>query len=263
MRLDVQTLLFFHNSNWFYPFWALLFSISLMLLWFYKEKWRKGFNVFFWPILLAVVIVYCPLLAKILVPRFMDSAAEYERLAWLFFEVPLMSYVFIMLTTEFKERKNALIFAMAFLALLFFFGSPDNRNYFKKADNPYKISQDAVTLCNKINALSPQGPVVLSVQLSSIDRYYYGDQLDGALYYGIRMYESRFRLKYNCIPKEQYSQDNFQLSNDLPADIDYYLCPKADNLYRELNRLGYIYVDETENFAIFHNEQKPTNGEGS
>ena len=259
----MQTLFFFHNSNWFYPLWAILFVISLILLWYYREKWHKGFDAFFWFILLSVIVVYCPLLAEVLVPRFMNSASEYERLGWLFFEVPLISYVFIMLAKEFKSRKHTIIFAIAFLGLLFFFGSPDNRNYFKKASNPYKISQDAVEICQKIDALSPQGPVILCVQLDSITSYYYGDHLDGALYYGIRMYESRFRLTYNCISKEQFSQDSFPLSKNIPSDTDYYLCPKVRSLYHELERLGYHYIDESENYAIFRNEQKLVNGEAS
>ena len=258
----MQDILLLHNSKWFYPVWALLFVLSLALLWFNRKKWRQGYDTFFWLIVLAIVIVYCPLLAKALIPRFLPSYGEYERLSWVFFEIPLLSYMLIMLTKSFSTQKIRYIFVAAFLSVLVLIGRPDNRNFFQKAQNQYKISPDAVSVCNKIDALSPDGPIVLCVQFGYWAPYYSGNGTDGTLYYGIRMYDSRFRLHHVYVPPERYSWDVFKISDDLPADIDYYLCPKVDVVYRELERLGYTYVDESENFAIFQNQNKQENEKG-
>ena len=259
----MRSIFLFHNSKWYAPIWALLFALSLILLWFNRKKWSKGYNTFFWISTLSIGIVYCPLFARILIPRFLPSFAEYERLAWVFFETPLFAYIFIMLSQEVREKRTQKMFITTVLLVLLFFGSPDNRSLYSKPQNKYKVSQDAVVICNKINHMSPQEPIVLCVQLESSVPYNSGNGIDGALYYGIRTYESRFRLRTTFIPQEVYAQDDFYFVNELPADIDYYICPKADNVYRELNKVGYEYVDEAENFAIFHNQNKPSDGEGS
>ena len=259
----MQNIFLLHNSKWFFPFWALLFVLSLILLWFSRKKWRQGFDTFFWLIILALVIVYCPLLARILIPHFLPSYGEYERLSWVFFEIPLLSYVLIMLTKSFSSQRLQRLFVAAFLTVIILIGSPDNRNFFQNAPNQYKISPDAVSVCNKINSLSPKGPVILCVQFGYWAPYYSGNGLDGALYYGIRMNESRFRLRHVYVPPERYSWDVFKIADDLPTDIDYYICPKEDIVYRELERLGYKYVDESENFAIFKNQNKQEGEMGS
>ena len=259
----MQTIFMFHNSKWFAPTWVLLFTMSLILLWYQRDKWKKAYDTFFWLIVLAVIVVYCPVLAKILIPRFLPSFAEYERLSWIFFEIPLISYVLIRLTNGIAEKKTRYLFAACVLVVLVLIGSPDNRNFFRKAQNQYKISQDAVAICDKLNTLSPKGSPILCVMLNSHNSYWFGSGQDGNLYYGIRMYESRFPLLYHYASSEEYAQDDYILANSLPAEIDYFLCPKNDNIYRELERLGYSYVDESENFAIFHNGNAIQNGGGS
>ena len=259
----MQTIVLFHNSKWFSPIWALLFAMSLLVLWYQRDKWKKAYDTFFWLIILAVIAIYCPLLAKILIPRFLPSYAEYERLAWVFFEIPLISYVLIKLSENISDKKSRYLFVACILIVLVFIGKPDNRDFFKKAQNQYKISSDAITICQKMDDISPDGSPILCILLNSHDSYWFGSGLDGDLYYGIRLYESRFRLLYHYASPEEYAQDDYRLANQLPSDIDYFLCPKVNNIYKELERLGYTYVDESENFAIFHNENKSQNGEGS
>ena len=232
-----------------------------MLLWFRRKKWKTGYNTFFWVVVISVGVLYCPVFANILIPRFLPSFAEYERLAWIFFDVPLLSYVLLMLTEDFYKPRDRYLFVAVFLAVLILVGSPDNRNFFEKPQNRYKISQDSVDICNKLNDLSPKGSVVLCIQLDSIRVYRSGTGLDGTLFYGIRAYESRFALRRRYVAHELYEQDGFVLADELPADIDYYIAPKADQVYRELERLGYTYIDESENFAIFRNMSKQPNGE--
>lgn len=257
------TIILFHNSKWYSPVWALLFAMSLLALWCHRDKWKKAYDTFFWLIILAVIVIYCPLLAKVLIPRFLPSYAEYERLAWIFFEIPLISYVIIKLAERINNKKTQYLFVACVLITLVFVGKPDNRDFFKKPQNQYKISQDAVTICKKMDSISPEGSPILCVLLNSHDSFWYGSGLDGDMYYGIRIYDSRFRLLYHYASPDEYSQVNYRLANELPAEIDYFLCPKVDNIYKELNRLGYTYTDESENFAIFHNENKTQDGDGS
>ena len=252
----MQTVVLLHNSKWFSTVWAVLFVLSLILLWSYRKKWNTGYNAFFWIIVISIGILYCPVFANILIPHFLPSYAEYERLAWLFFEIPLISYVLLMLAAEFTEKRDRYLFIAVCLAILLLLGSPDNRNLFRKPENQYKISQDSVDICDKLNSLSPQGQIVLCVQLDSVDVFRYGNGLDGQLFYGIRTYESRFSLRRRYVAPERYQQDGFVLADELPNDIDYYIAPKADRVYRELDRLGYTYIDESDHFAIFFNQNK-------
>ena len=247
----MQTIMTFHNSKWFYPLWALFFTLSLILLWWRRKDWQRGYLSFFWLIVGSMVIVYCPLVANILVPRFLPSWGEYERIAWVFFELPLICYIFIKLSDDIKEKKNRYLFIVVFIIILVFFGSPDNRNYFAKPQNRYKISQDAVTICDRIDSLSPDGQIDLCVLVSSPNAFKGGTGLDGTLYYGIRTYASRYTLRYVSVTQEEYSQENYQMNVDIPADTDYFICPKSKVLYRELDRLGYSYIDESEHYSIF------------
>lgn len=250
----METIILFHNSKWYNPIWALLFTLCLVLLWVYRKRWEKGYDAFFWFIIVSIGVVYCPLLANILVPRFLPSYAEYERLSWIFFEVPLISYVLIKLAMEIKNKKKCYLFVACFLVLFVFIGSPDNRVFYQKPENKYRVSQDAITICDKLDELSPKGPIVLCVQLENARNYQTGSGLDGMLYYGIRTYGSRFRLQYVDIHPERYEEGEFTLNEELSENIDYYLCPKVEKIYQELVRRGYAYVDESENFAIFRNQ---------
>ena len=201
--------------------------------------------------MISVCLLYCPVFADLLIPRFLPSFAEYERLAWIFFEIPLLSYVLLMVSEDFTKPRDRYLFIAACLAVLILFGGPDNRASFQKPLNRYKISQDALDICNKIDKLAPQGDIVLCIQLDSVNKALSGTGLDGTLFYGIRTYESRFNLRRTYISPESYEQDGFAFAEELPDDIDYYIAPKVENVYRELERLGYTYVDESENFAIF------------
>ena len=247
----MQTVVLFHNSKWYSAIWALLFALCLILLWFRRKQWKTGYDALFWIIMISVCILYCPIFANTLIPRFLPSFAEYERLAWIFFEIPLLSYVLLMLSKDFTKPRDRYLFISACLAILILFGGPDNRASFQKPQNRYKISQDALDICNKIDKLAPQGEIVLCVQLDSVNKALSGTDLDGTLYYGIRTYESRFNLRRIYVSPEDYKQDGFLLAEELPDDIDYYIAPRVENVYRELERLGYTYVDESENFAIF------------
>lgn len=247
----METIITFHNAKWFYPIWALFFALSLILIWWRRKEWQKGYATFFWLVTGAMVIVYCPLLAYTLVPRFLPSWGEYERLAWIFFELPICVYAAMNLSEDLESKKSRRLFLLAVLAILIVFGSPDNRNYYSKPQNKYKISQDAVTICDKIDALSPKGKANVCIMLDSADAYRSGNGLGGTLYYGIRSYESRILLTFIAVSPEEYLQDNYTMSVDIPSGTDFFISPKTNTVYRELERLGYTYIDESENYSIF------------
>lgn len=259
----MQTIILFHNSKWYISFWILLFSLSLMLLRYRRKYWKEGYDSFFWLIICSIIVLYCPLLADILIPRFLPSYAEYERISWIFFMTPLISYVFISLANDLSKTIYRYLFVASFLAVLLLMGSPDNRNFFQTPENQYKISKEAIDICNKLDSLSPENSLTLCMQLDSEKSFDSGNDLGGVVYYGIRSFESRFSIIHKLISPEQYKQNGFKLTVDLPNYIDYYISPKADNIYKELERLGYTYVDESENFAIFQNLNKQESDEGS
>ena len=259
----MQTIFLFHNSKWYSPVWALLFAISLVLLWYRRKQWRKGFDSFFWLIVLSLLIVYCPLLANILVPRFLPSYAEYERLSWIFFEIPLICYMLIMLSKEISTKKNRYVFVATIIAFFILIGSPDNRAFFQKPLNQYRISPDAITICEKLTEIGSTDKTKIYVQMDSSYAIQTGYGPDGMLYYGIRMYDAKYQLGYVHIPTDDCAQEDFWYPFSLPSDTDYYLCPKVEHLYQEMERIGYSYVDESDNFAIFHNDNALESGEGS
>ena len=260
----MQTIIMFHNSKWYSPIWATLFALSLFFLWANRKKWHTGYDAFFWLIVISVGIIYCPLLSKALVPRFLPTYAEYERLSWVFFEIPLLSYVVIKLAKRIVSKKYRLLFIAAFLIVLTIVGSPDNRNFFDKPKNHYKIPQDSLVISNKLDELSPDGYLAVCIQVNSVNAYSYGAGFDGAFYYGLRMYNSRLKLRYVVVSQKQYNNPNFTLSDSLSQNkhLDYYICPKAKTIYDELKRLGYCYIDESEHFAIFYNLNKKKAGPG-
>ena len=252
----MQSIVLFHNSKWYMPIWVLLFVLALITLWLQRDKWKSGYNTFWGLITVSLLIIYCPILSRILIPRFLSSFAEYERLAWIFFEIPLISYVLIMLSKEFSSKKRMYLFMAAFLGIFLLFGSPDNRVFFQTPHNKYKIPQDSLELDHILEKGNSSEHIVVCMQLHSSKAYSYGAGLDGSVFYGLRMKETRYLMRYKAISPKEYETDDFSLSDGLPLDIDYYICPKEESIYRELERLGYVYIDTSENFAVFFNPNK-------
>ena len=247
----------FNNSKWFSSLWALLFAFCLILLWWKRKQWQTGYKALFWTIILAVMIIYCPLLASFLIPRFLPGYPEYERLAWVFFEIPLISFVLIKLAQELKTKKDKTLFGIVIVIILILIGSPDNREYYRKPENVYKMSGDALTICTMIENDTDKPSPLLSIQLKSPKSVRAGSSTDGRMYYGIRHYDSSFIVKPRYISVEDYNKSGFSYNNKtLPVDTDYFIAPKNDHVYKALERKNYVCIGESENFGVFRNESK-------
>ena len=257
----------YHNFQWYFTVWLMAFLVCVMILWYKRGEMKRGKDMFIPMIPLAAIVVYNPLTAALLVPRFLPTYLEYARLAWLFFVIPVIAYVTVMLQKSLEGKLRRFLFVAAVLFTLFLFSNPDNRRFFVKAQNPYKISQDALDACALINADSAKAvdaeaggasdsdarDIDVVVQTRSHD--YPRDNMgaDGRLFYGLRQYENRYNVFGRVVPKGYYTDPARDLSEQATPDTDYYICPKSRALYKKLKNLHYSKIGETENFAIFRN----------
>ena len=293
----IQELIKFHNFHWYSPVWLMLFLLCLAVLCLAgrgpgssaahrpvdpgtdnsrhrraagdgSDPWRHGRRMFLPLVPLAILVAYCPLLMKILVPGFLPSYLEYERLTWLFFEFPLMAYVVVTAAGILRQdapgrssgsRGSAArsaeltppLLILAFLFVCFLFSQPDNRRYFTKPENPYKISQEAVDACDIISRDNDGAKAVVCVQLDH--SFVRQDDLNtgSLIYYGIRQYDARYEMCRKIIQPRAYREADFTMDGKIPEGTDYYLAPKVKKISRELRRLDYTKVGETSNYNVF------------
>lgn len=266
----MKELIKFHNFHWFTPVWLILFLLCLTLLYFAgregndgsgRSGWQRGREAFLPFVPLAMLVAYCPLTISILVPGFLPSYLEYERLTWLFFEFPIIAFVIISLKNDLKAPAGSehdlrlkavrFLFVAAVLFVCFLYSQPDNSRYFKTPENPYKISQEAVDACDIIRNDNGGAPAKVCVQIKR--SFVRQDDLskESLLFFGMRQYDARYQMRKKIIQPKAYKRDGFTMKEEALTGYDYYLAPKVKVITRELKRLGYARIGATEHYNVF------------
>ena len=78
--------------KWVSPGWFVLYAITLFVILFYRERFSKDTRLFAIAMLLIFGILWNPLLANYLIPKYMNNAKEYSRIGWSLLTVPVIGY---------------------------------------------------------------------------------------------------------------------------------------------------------------------------
>lgn len=247
----------FHSLKWGSAVWLTIYLCCLLLLWYKRKEWKEGYDLFFWLTVGAMLVAYCPLTYKLLVPGFLLGFGGYERLGYVFFVIPVIAFTVTALARGQRSRAKRALFLAACAVLLLTIGRVNNWQWFNKPQNPYKIPQEAIETSEMIREDTGDEYVKVSVQLTQ-DLRRKSDQYDDyLLYYGIRQYESNLYLLSCIVPRKLYDDPALTLDGMLNLKTDYYVGPKGiDSVERELDRLHYVQIGETEHYRVFRNQMR-------
>lgn len=247
----------FHSLKWAAPAWLLLYLSCLLLLWYKRKDWRSGYDLFFWIAVGGMLVLYCPLTFKALVPRFLPDFGEYERLGWVLFVIPVIAYTVTAFARAQASQVKKALFLCVCAVLLVIMGRPNTMHWYQRPESKYKIAQDAVDATDIIREDAGDERVTVSVQLISNLRRKDDHDPDFRLFYGIRQYEYNFRLRRCIIPPKDYDKEDLSLDGVLYRKSDYYIGPKdIGPVTRELDRLGYVPIGETDHYRVLRNQQR-------
>ena len=247
----------FHSLKWGPAIWLVLYLSSLLILWLKRKQWKEGYDLFFWLAVGGILVVYCPLTYKLLVPGFLPGFGEYERLGYVFYVMPILAYTMTALTREQPTRRRRTLFVAALAALLLTVGHLYNWQWFVKPENPYKISQESVDVVQVIREDAGDIHLFVTMQLNSSLRRKSDQYEDYLLYYGIRQYEAQIHLLKCVVPPDTYDDPGFTLTGKLKRYSDYYVGAKGvDCVTSELERAGYVPIGETEHYRILRNQKR-------
>lgn len=129
---------------------ALFFACLIYLLVQKKDK-EKRYLFLGYP-LLFFVICFCPLTAKVIMD-FCIGETVYWRMFWLLPTVVITAYTAVQVIMQAEEKKKRYLLLMAMLLAVGMTGSVVyNGTIFARKENPYKLPQDVVDICDIIEA---------------------------------------------------------------------------------------------------------------
>lgn len=222
--------------------WMLAYILSLVFLFVMrKNKMRNGYRAFFLYTLFISFVIWNPFFIKFIRAHFFYGLIEYGRFSIVLMIFPVIAYVITIMYDEGKrrnERMTLLLLIILFLA----FGRIDVFNQTIKAENIYKVSDEAVKIVDAIESDSNdsdiRGAYVVSGNhdlLNDFDR-------ETRLYYSIQQYETRLSCTFACYKEEEIENDNFSLTISL-GDMNnykYIICAKNEKIIDQVEANGFI-----------------------
>ena len=213
--LDLTMLQSINELYWHEPFYAIMYVvclISLAAFWKTMKRGRRFFLLF--SVFCLVIFIYNPVFVNLITKYLLRIDRVTVRLFLLLPIFSTESYVFTSLirASHKKSRILALALAIAIVSMLFAFGvTPYQRekvgygvDMYALAENPYKIPQEHIDICDTIlNDMDGE-----RTTLSLYEFHGYNDT-GGTLNYSVRMYTSRIQLS-TLISLADYSELSFE-----------------------------------------------------
>ena len=120
-----------------------LFIISMLFLFFFRKKWKKAYETYFWHIILLYVLLLAnPFTLKLFLESYFPGDAELVRLYILLPVGFVIANVLTEIASEMNGRKKVLVL-MIFIAVLAFSGKGImETGYYIKPQSIYKVNDD-------------------------------------------------------------------------------------------------------------------------
>ena len=261
--------------KWIYAGWIVMYAISLFLLFKNRNNWDIKIKKVITLIGLSILLFFCPLTVKLLYGRILPGFAEYERLSWLFFMAPVMSYTFVKIIDGLR-KKQQIKGAIAFIVFCFILSaSPLFTRAYKETENINKVPDYVIEVSDAITNDSncygddtlfgvrqvasdkngkPIKPTVL-IQIDNVINGWAGNDL----FHGIRQYTSAPILRRKIITGDEYNSDSFSISKyDNLLKYEYFVCTNNENLRKQAESYGFELIEELEDYVVYKNTNEFT-----
>lgn len=243
--------MFWHS--WFYVVLYFGCLISLAIFWKQMRRGRRFFLLF--SILCLVLFIYNPVFVNLIEHYLLRGDKVIVRLFLLLPVLLTESYVLATLvsSTMSKNKVLSILISLAIVVLLFYFGiTPWQReengwdaDMYMLAENPYKIPQEHIDMCNMIlDDMDGERATLCMYEIHGIN------DIGGTLNYSIRMYTSRIQLD-SVMDAESYGvlsyEDRSEFWNSYLSEISrnttdntrvYFVFPIDDNRIDDLIDFG-------------------------
>ena len=261
--------------KWIYASWAVMYVVSLFLLFKNRNSWDIKIKKVITLIGLSILLFFCPLTVKMIYGRILPGFAEYERLSWLFFVAPVISYTFVKIIDGLR-KKQQIKGAIAFIVFCFILSaSPLFTRAYKETENINKVPDYVVEISDAITNDSncygddtlfgvrqvasdkngkPIKPSVL-IQIDNVINGWAGNDL----FHGIRQYTSAPVLTSVIIPEDAYSAELFNISKyDNLLKYEYFVCDNNTNLRNQAELFGFELIKEVDDYVVYKNSNEIT-----
>ncbi len=260
--------------KWIYAGWAVVYVISLFLMFKNRNSWGINVKKVIVLIALSVLLFFCPLTVKLVYGRMLPGFAEYERLSWLFFVVPVISYTFVKVIYGLKKRQR-IKGIIAFITFCFILSeSPFFTRYYKGIENNNKVPDYVIEIGDAITedggcydgtlygvrqvAKDDKGNWIKPKVLFQLDEQYnihFGDDLR----YGIRQYASALVLSEVVIPESTYNSSSFNLAEYANLlNYEYFVCSDNEYLRNQAEECGFELLKEVDDYVVYRNGKEVT-----
>lgn len=161
-----------------------LFFACLIYLAVQKKDKEKRYLFLGYP-LLFFIICFCPLTAKVIMDACIGETV-YWRMFWLLPSVIVTAYVGAEVIMQMEGKKKRFLLLAAMLLVVGMTGSVVyNRTVFSRKQNPYKLPQDVVDICEIIEADAEANGIAQKKLIT-----------DNSLISFIRQYDARILMPY-------------------------------------------------------------------
>uniref|UniRef100_UPI003FEE0EA3 hypothetical protein n=1 Tax=Roseburia sp. TaxID=2049040 RepID=UPI003FEE0EA3 len=237
----MELISFINETFWGTSGYVVLFAISIFFILFSRDMESRGRFMAIYSVLVFVCVICNPLLGLIATEKFMsDDAYAYLRI---FYVLPLMSVIAYAIT-EFYTRsvkqedgtKKKAFMAVILAVTVMIAGQLYGSSMYVKAENLYKISQDAIEISDIIeNDCGGETARALVPRDENIS-------------YGIRQYTGNIIIPgYSDEITNRKTLETFEEQKD----FTYIVAEKNETTEKLLERYGYVRTGETSGYAVY------------
>ena len=211
----------------------------------------SGYSILFWG------IFFFPLTAKIIVEYCIDSSV-YWRMFWILPFPLIIAYAFAVALKQLPSgwKRGVLVFFM--VSIIMVTGSPIYPQNFSRAENIYKIPQNAVDVCQVINEDAKENHIEERKVIVPNELLSYIRQYDGS----IQMPYGRNALKNERLQNRNVKQIYQLMSNPDPdfkklagyakrEKCNYLVYPIQEMADKKLQELGYERIGEEDAYYVY------------
>lgn len=232
-----------------------LYLVSFVLL-LVVDKNKTNKKVFIGQALIVSIIYWCPITAYI-IANYCIELDTYWRMFWLLPSTIMMAYAFVKIIQRKEALSQRILMVITLCIVIMMSGTCIyNETNFQKANNLYKISQEAVAICDLIKE-----------DAKSIGVEDYGVIVPNELIHEIKQYDGKIRMPYGRDILRGMGLDSFEgeifyaMNSDGVGEIGLknmaehgnyqYLVYSTATDRMEFEKVGFRFVDNVGMYNIY------------
>lgn len=247
-----ETLLQIHDLFWNDNFiYYIIFIASLTLLYARKDKWEKGYILFFPYSISLILVIYNPIFVKYSFKYFFNIA-EYMRMWMLLPCFLIIAYVVTEMIGDMTRWKRVISCILCIIIFVLAGNNVKQAGYYIDQGNKYKINTISIEIADAIMEDSDGKEVSLLAQ-GHETQYDEG----GSVYWGIRQYSAYISLRQDYLNEEIFQTDfdfdafkNNLYEQEEKNEFDYLLVYNDTKILEMLKECNYDVIGEYGNYVL-------------